>query len=89
MFTPLLAAWSTWVGIAISTRSGDIRVAQQLSLLANLPLVLVTSLIAFNFIHLTAGLAFGLAVVLAFGDAFGWRIVSPMFDRERLITGCR
>jgi ABC-type transport system involved in multi-copper enzyme maturation permease subunit len=89
VFTPLLAAWSTWVGIAISTRSGDIRVAQQLSLLANLPLVLVTSLIAFNVIHVTAGLAFGLGLVLVFGDAFGWRIVSPMFDRERLITGSR
>jgi ABC-type transport system involved in multi-copper enzyme maturation permease subunit len=89
VFTPLLAAWSTWVGIAISTRSGDIRVAQQLSLLANLPLVLVTSLIAFNVIHITAGLAVGLGVVLVSGDAFGWRIVSPMFDRERLITGSR
>ena len=40
VFTPLLAAWASWVGIAISTRSSDVRVAQQLSLLGNLPLVL-------------------------------------------------
>ena len=53
VFTPLLAAWSIWVGIAISTRSSDIRVAQQLGVLASLPSVVVTSLIAFNVIHAT------------------------------------
>ena len=37
LFTPLLAAWSIWIGIAISTRTSDARVAQQLSLLASLP----------------------------------------------------
>jgi len=37
LLTPLLAAWSIWVGIAISTRSSDVRVAQQLSLLADVP----------------------------------------------------
>ena len=41
LFTPLLAAWSIWIGIAISARSSDIRVAQQLSLLASLPSVAV------------------------------------------------
>ena len=30
LFTPLLAAWSIWVGIAVSTRSSDVRVAQQI-----------------------------------------------------------
>src|SRR6266851_3980410 len=42
--TPLLAAWSIWVGIGISARSNDIRVAQQLGMLASLPTVAVTSL---------------------------------------------
>jgi ABC-2 type transport system permease protein len=28
-FTPLLAGWSIWVAILISTRSNDTRVAQQ------------------------------------------------------------
>ena len=32
VFTPLLAGWSIWVGIAISTRASDVRVAQQLTL---------------------------------------------------------
>ena len=56
LLTPLLAAWSIWVGIAISARSSDVRVAQQLSLLADLPVVLLTSLIAFDVIHPTLGL---------------------------------
>ena len=89
VFTPLLAAWSTWVGIAVSTRSSDVRVAQQLSLFANMPLAVVTSLIAFNVIPVTVGLAFGAGVVLVLADGAGWRIVSPMFDRERLITSAR
>ena len=37
LFTPLLAGWSIWVGIAISARSSDIRAAQQLSVFASLP----------------------------------------------------
>ena len=89
ILTPLLAGWSIWVGIAISARSSDVRVAQQLGLLANLPVVLVTSLIAFDVIHPTLGLAAGCGAVLLIADAMGWRIVAPMFDRERLITGTR
>lgn len=89
LFTPLLALLSIWVGIAISTRSSDIRVAQQLSLLGSIPLVVVTSLIAFDVIHATLGLALGLGAALLFADGLGWWIVSPMFDRERLITGTR
>jgi ABC-type transport system involved in multi-copper enzyme maturation permease subunit len=87
VLTPLLATWSTWVGLAISTRSSDVRVAQQLSLLGNLPLVLVTSLVAFDVVHVTLGLALGLGAVLLVVDVMGWRIVAAMFDRERLITG--
>jgi ABC-2 type transport system permease protein len=87
VFTPLLAAWSTWVGIAISTRASDVRVAQQLSLLGNLPFVLVTSLIAFDVIPATLGLFLGLGLLLLVLDGLGWRIVSGAFDRERLVTG--
>jgi ABC-2 type transport system permease protein len=87
LFTPLLALWSIWVGIAISTRMSDVRAAQQLSVLANLPLVALTSLIAFNVIHATARLALVLGVALLVVDRLGWRVVSAMFDRERLITG--
>jgi ABC-type transport system involved in multi-copper enzyme maturation permease subunit len=87
LFTPLLAAWSIWVGIAISARSNDVRVAQQLGMVASLPSVAVTTLIAYNVIHATLGLALGLAVLLLVLDGLGWRIASVRLDRERLITG--
>ncbi len=89
LFTPLLALLSIWVGIAISTRLSDARSAQQLSLLGSLPMLLVTSLVAFDVIHATLGLAIAFAVLLLVLDRLGWRIVSRMFDRELLITGTR
>ncbi|HET8977222.1 MAG TPA: ABC transporter permease subunit [Solirubrobacteraceae bacterium] len=89
IFTPLLALWSIWVGIAISTRSTDIRAAQQLSVLGNLPLVALTTLVAFDVIHPTLALAVGLGAALLAIDRLGWRVVSALFDRERLISGTR
>lgn len=89
IFTPLLALWSIWVGIAISTRSTDIRAAQQLSVLGNLPLVALTTLVAFDVIHPTLALAVGLGAALLAIDRLGWRFVSALFDRERLISGTR
>lgn len=89
IFTPLIAILSIWIGIGISTRSSDARVAQQLSLVGSLPMVAVSSLIAFDVIHATLGLAIGLAALLLVLDRLGWRIVSAAFDRERLITGTR
>jgi ABC-type Na+ efflux pump permease subunit len=89
IFTPLIATWSIWIGIAISARSSDVRVAQQLGMLASLPTVAVTTLIAFNVIHATLGLALGLAAVLLLANRLGWRITSAMFDRERLITSTK
>jgi ABC-type Na+ efflux pump permease subunit len=87
VYTPLIATWSIWVGIAISARSNDIRVAQQLGMLASLPTVIVISVIAFDVIHPTRSLALGLAAALLVVDALGWRIVAPALNRERLITG--
>ena len=89
VFTPLIACWSIWVGIAVSTRAGDMRVAQQLSLLGNLPLLIVVSLIAFDTIHATPELAVTAAAVLLVADGLGWRVVGRLFDRERLISGSR
>jgi len=87
LFTPLLACLFTWVGIAISTRSSDVRVAQQLTLVGSIPAVLVTSLIAFNVITPSLRLGIGIAAALLVADVVGWRVVAPMFDRERLVTG--
>jgi ABC-2 type transport system permease protein len=89
VFTPLLAGWSIWLGMAISTRASEIRVAQQLGLLANLPSVAVTTLLALNVIHPTLALAIGAAALLLVLNRLGWRVTAALFDRERLITGTR
>jgi ABC-type Na+ efflux pump permease subunit len=89
LFTPLLAAWSIWACIGISTRATDVRVAQQLGTLAGLPLLAFTSLITFQLLRPTVPLAVGLALALVVLDIAGWRVVSRLFDRERLITGGR
>ncbi len=86
VFTPLLAAWSIWVGIAVSARSSDPRTAGQLSVLISLPTVAVTSLIAFNVIPATLGVAIAFAAGLLILDRLGWKMASAIFDRERLIT---
>jgi ABC-type transport system involved in multi-copper enzyme maturation permease subunit len=89
VFTPLLAAVSIWVGIAVSARSNDPRTASQLSILVSLPAVVVTSLIAFNVIHpsLRLALVFGIALLVLI--RVGWRLASSIFDRERLITSTK
>lgn len=89
LFTPLLAAWSIWLGIAISARSSDPRTAGQLSLLVCLPSVAVTTLIAFNVIPPTPAVALAFGAALLILDRLGWRIASAIFDRERLITGTK
>jgi ABC-2 type transport system permease protein len=89
VFTPLLAAWSIWVAIAISTRASDVRVAQQLGMLASLPSVIVTTLIAYEVIPPSPRLAVLLFALLLVLDLSGWRFVSAMFDRERLVTASR
>jgi ABC-type Na+ efflux pump permease subunit len=89
VFTPLLAIWSIWVAMAISARSSDFRAAQQLSTLASLPSVIVIALVSFDVIHATLHLALGLGLLLLVLDRLGWRVVSALFDRERLVTGTR
>jgi len=89
LFTPLLAAWSIWLGIGISTRASDVRVAQQLATLAGLPLLAFTSLISFQLVTTSVPLAIGLALALLVIDVVAGRIVSGLFDRERLVTGRR
>jgi len=89
VFTPLLAGWSIWIAMFISTRANDVRVAQQLAMLASLPSVALTTLIALNIIPaslVTAAVAVAALVLL---NRIGLRLVSATFDRERLITGTK
>ena len=89
VFTPLLAGWAVWVGIAVSTRSTDVRVAQQLSMLGSVPPLALLALMSLNVITVSTGLAVGLAAALLAVDLLAWRVVAAMFDRERLVTGSR
>jgi ABC-2 type transport system permease protein len=87
--TPLITTWAVWVGIAMSVRARDVRVAQQLATLASLPALGVTALIGFRAITPSVTLVVGLALGLLVVDCVAWRLVSRLFDRERLITGAR
>jgi ABC-type Na+ efflux pump permease subunit len=89
LFTPLIAGWGIWVGIAVSARSTDVRAAQQLSVLGSLPLLAILALISLNVITVSSALAVGLAAALLAVDLLAWRAVAGIFDRERLITGTR
>jgi ABC-type Na+ efflux pump permease subunit len=89
LFAPLLAGWSIWVGIGISARASDVRVAQQLGTLSSLPPLAVVALVSFNVFTPSVTLAVVFALVLLVADVILFRIVSALFDRERLITGAR
>ncbi len=89
LFSPLLAGWAIWVGIAVSTRSTDVRVAQQLSVLCSVPPLVIVALMSLNVISESTALAIGLAAALLAFDLLAWRLVARMFDRERLVIGRR
>ena len=89
VFTPLLAGWSIWAGIAISSRVTDVRVAQQLGTLVSLPPLAVTSLMGFGVIRPTLGLGLVLGAALLVIDIGAWRVVSMLFDRERMVAGIK
>jgi ABC-2 type transport system permease protein len=89
LFAPLLAVWSIGVGTAISARSSDVRVAQQLGTLASLPPLAVTALVSFQVVPLGVWTAVGFGLGLLVIDIAMWRVVAALFDRERLITGSR
>lgn len=89
VFTPLVAGWSIWAGMAISSRSSDLRTAAQTSILVSLPVVAVTSLVAFNVIPATLRVALGFGIALVVLNRLGWWMVSLVFNRERLITSAK
>jgi ABC-2 type transport system permease protein len=86
LFAPLLGAFSIWVAQGISVRANDVRAAQQLSALAVLPMLGLIALFAFRVISPTLTVAVSGGAILAGIDAAAWRVVSRMFDPERLLT---
>jgi ABC-type Na+ efflux pump permease subunit len=89
IFTPLLVCMAVWVSMTISARARDVRVAQQLAVLVNLPVVAVLILMGVHVIQFTAPLAIALGAALVVLDVAGWPLASKTFNRERLILGTR
>jgi len=89
LFTPLLAGWAIVVGMAVSVRASEVRVAQQLGMIASFPPLGVIVLLGIGVIDPTFRVAIIVAVALFVIDLRALRIVSRMFDRERLVTGSR
>src|SRR5579859_4224088 len=89
LFTPLLAAWAIVVGMAVSVRASEVRVAQQLGTLASIPPLGVVVLFGIGVIHPTFTVAVVVAIGLLVLDVRALGVVSRMFDRERLVTGAR
>jgi ABC-2 type transport system permease protein len=75
--------------MAISVRASEVRVAQQLATLASFPPVVVILLLAVGVLHPTFALALEFAAVLLVIDLVALRLISGMFDRERLVTGAK
>jgi ABC-2 type transport system permease protein len=88
-FIPLLGGWAIWVGLAISSKVSEVRVAQQLGILASFPPIGLIALMSFAVITPTLGLALTLGGVLLVIDIGAYLFVSQLFDRERLITGTK
>jgi ABC-type Na+ efflux pump permease subunit len=89
LFAPLVAGWAIVIGMAISVRASEVRVAQQLGTLASFPILGVVVLLAVGVIHPTFPVALLFALGLLAIDGLALRIVASMFDRERLVTGAK
>jgi ABC-2 type transport system permease protein len=88
-YIPLLAGWAIWMGLAVSTKASDTRVAQQLSTLASLPPIVLIALMSFQVVRPTLTIALSLAGLLLVIDCVAYLFVARLFDRERLITGTK
>jgi ABC-type transport system involved in multi-copper enzyme maturation permease subunit len=89
IFTPLLLCLATWVSMTISARTRDSRVAGQLAMLVDLPIIVVLILTGVHVIRFTTPLAIGCGVALVVLDVAGWPLATRTFNRERLILGTR
>jgi ABC-type Na+ efflux pump permease subunit len=89
VFAPLMAGWGILVGMAVSVRATEVRVAQQLGTVASLPPVVVIILLAAGVVSPTFPVALEFAAGLLVIDSLLLRFVSGMFDRERLVTGAK
>jgi ABC-2 type transport system permease protein len=86
LLAPVLGVLAIELSLMVSSRSSDIRVAQQLSALSVLPAVVVTSMFAYGVIDPSPARYALVAVAIASVDAALWQVVTRVFDRERVLT---
>jgi ABC-2 type transport system permease protein len=84
--SPALAGFAIVVGILVSLRSSDFRVAQQLAVLASVPVIGFVALATFRVVDPSVGLYAVAAAVVFLMDAVLWRLDVRLFSRERLLT---
>jgi len=86
VLAPALAGFATIASLLISARANDIRVAQQLSALTSIPMLLAVSVFSFQVVGLgVLGYVGAAAAILAI-DLAGLRLASAAFGRERLLS---
>ncbi len=83
---PALAGFAIVVGILVSLRSSDFRVAQQLAVLASAPVIGFVALATFRVVDPSVGLYAAAAGVVCVLDVACWRLGLRLFSRERLLT---
>ena len=86
LLAPLLSGFAIVVGMAISARSSDIRVAQQLAGLVTLPVVGGLAAVSYGAVTPSVTFFAVTGTVITLVDALGWRGLTRLFDRERLLT---
>lgn len=86
VLAPSLAGYSIVIGLIISARSSDIRVAQQLSALATLPLLAIVGIGSFNVAGRGLGFYIGASVLIVVIDALALAVAVRSFSRERLMS---
>ena len=86
LLAPLSCIFSIGINVLISSRSNDIRAAQQLGIFIIIPFAVVYFMSEFNFISLTITNLLIMAAVLLIIDIIVFYIVKVTFQREEILT---
>jgi ABC-2 type transport system permease protein len=89
LLAPALAGFAIVVGILVSLRSSDFRVAQQLAVLAAAPVIGFVALVTFRVIQPSVGLYVAAAAAVLCLDVVFRRLGVRLFSRERLLVARR
>jgi len=86
LLAPALAGFAIVIGIIVSLRSSDFRVAQQVAVLASAPVIAFVALITFRVLDPSVGLYAAAAAVVFLLNAACWKLGLRLFSRERLLV---